>query len=30
MEKLMVENSIHIAASGEQVWDVLVNPEHTK
>ncbi len=26
----MVENSIYIAASGEQVWDVLVNQEHTK
>ena len=30
MDKLTVENSIHIAATASQVWDVLVNSEHTK
>ncbi len=30
MQNLTVENSIHIAAPVAQVWDVLVNSEHTK
>lgn len=30
MQKLTVENSIHIAAPAAKVWDVLVNSEHTK
>ena len=30
MEKLTVENSIHIDASAAQVWEVLVNPEYTQ
>ncbi|WP_373513273.1 SRPBCC domain-containing protein [Persicitalea sp.] len=30
MKKLIVVNSIHIDATAAQVWDVLVNPEHTQ
>ncbi|MPR36250.1 SRPBCC domain-containing protein [Salmonirosea aquatica] len=30
MEKLTVENSIHIAAPAARVWDMLVKPEFTR